>query len=330
MKEADLKIRSFIKHILKINIHASNHIFYCPVKRGGLGIFEFASNIPVIMYRRLNNLSLISENMKKIVCQPEPIINRIKRCILPERDNNQNIKKYHGDRLEISFSGNGLFLAENHSASNNYILHPPIYWSNTEYIRSILLRFNLLPCKSLPSVPIEQRRCHAGCHANETLSHILQKCPQTHTQRILRHDYIVRRLIKIGEKRKWNAAQEAHLRTADIGLQKPDLILFNDTDVIICDVSICWEGPRPLGNQYSLKIQKYSNKSLIEQIQRIFPGKKISIAPLIIGSRGIWCKYNRSIQNHLKISKSDVAELIHTTIKGSLIAHKCFMKSVWE
>lgn len=165
----------------------------------------------------------------------------------------------------------------------------------------------------MPSVPVERRKCRAGCQSNETLSHILQICPQTHTQRIHRHDHVVKRLTKIAEKNKWL-----------------DLIFFNNTDVIICDVSICWEGPRPLAIKYHLKICKYSNSSLIQQIQRIFSGKKLSIALLIIGSSGVWCNLNRSLQEHLKISKSDVAELINTTIKGNLVAHKCFMQSVWE
>lgn len=81
LKDFDLKIRKFIKNTLKLNIHASNHIIYCPIKRGGLGIFELASNIPVIMSKRPNNLRNISDNMNTVVNMSAPILNRINGCI---------------------------------------------------------------------------------------------------------------------------------------------------------------------------------------------------------------------------------------------------------
>lgn len=70
LKDFDLKIRKFIKNTLN-----------CPIKRGGLGIFELASNIPVIMSKRPNNLRNISDNMNTVVNMSAPILNRINQCI---------------------------------------------------------------------------------------------------------------------------------------------------------------------------------------------------------------------------------------------------------
>ena len=125
---------------------------------------------------------------------------------------------------ESKIHGNGIYQIQYHPGCSKYITQPPSCWSGEDYIRAILLRLNLLPCKGIPSNPPNERHCRTGCQKVESVSHILQNYPMTHWDRIKRHNYVVKRLINAAHKHRWKATLEPHIRGSDQILKKPDII----------------------------------------------------------------------------------------------------------
>lgn len=330
LKSVDKSIRWFIKNTIHFPSSCSNHIFYAPRKDGGLGIFEFNSKIPVIMRDRIERIKNQCEIMENVINETPDMISSIKRLIKPHLASKEDIIKHHSYSLEISFSGNGIGQCSSTRASTFFIYTPPVFWNGEEYIRAMQLRYNLLPCKSMPSVPPDQRRCRAGCAQQETVCHILQKCPRTHAQRILRHDYVVQRLRDIAKKKGWTVNMEQHIRLPDGSLKKPDLILSQNGVLLITDIGISWEGPRTLAETHTNKNNNYNSPEFLKRIEELFPGKSIYVESLIVGARGIWCINNNTLAQLLDLSLSDIKEIILSTLRGSWTIHREFMKMIWR
>lgn len=73
---------------------------------------------------------------------------------------------------------------------------------------------------------------------NETVSHVLQACPVTHSQCIKRHDHVVAQLHHAAKKAGWEAQEEPRIRGVDGHLFKPDLLLIRRDDVCVLEVAV--------------------------------------------------------------------------------------------
>ena len=328
--EADRKIRLVLRRILHINAHSHCSIFHAPIRDGGLGIFCLADNIPTIIIKRIEKLCAANNLLNATLKLAETRINNIRRMIKTGSEGKVEIQEKHAKLLEESFSGNGLWQARHSTSSSSYISNPPKCWSGEDYVRAVQLRYNMLPCAGIPSNPPDARFCRAGCPRRETVSHILQKCPLTHTTRIARHNYVVKRITTFIGRHGWTYLLEPNIRCSDGILKKPDIIMMKNNTLIISDVGVNWEGPLSLDFQYNNKVAIYSTATFIDAIQQRFPSYNIHVLPLIVGARGIWCKRNNYLKHHLRLPKVTVNDIITTTIRGSCTSHRDFMKFVWR
>lgn len=219
---------------------------------------------------------------------------------------------------------------KHHRASNGYIDVPPRYWSGQDYVRAIQLRANVLPTAGLPYNNGEDARCRAGCERRETLCHVLQKCPLMHWERIKRHDYVVKRLKNIATKKGWQVTEEPNIRDLSGRLLKPDLLMTKESSIVISDVSVSWEAPEPLGTAYRTKKAIYSEPAFLESVRSRYPGMEIKVCPLIVGARGGWCPENGEIVQLLGMADSNIADLVHTAIRGGVIIHQQFNRLIWR
>jgi hypothetical protein len=330
LKEADKKIRKTVKEILHLFSHCHNSIFYTSQKDGGLGMFNFEERIPNIIFNRLEKLKIHDDLLKTTIEMSENWINRIKRLCNNTAINKETYKKQQGQKLQESFSGNGINHVKFHKACSSYIDRPPIYWNGHHYIKAMHLRWNLLPCVGVPSNPQAARRCRAGCLKQETLSHILQNCPLVHWKRIHRHNYVVKRLTEASRKKGWQVQVEPHIRGSDGILYKPDILLIKQEELIVTDVGINWEGSIPLSVQFDNKKSRYSVDGFINSLLSRYPNKTISIIPVIVGARGGWCQQNISFVAKTNLSNKDIENIIHTTLRGGWSIHEEFMRTVWR
>lgn len=188
----------------------------------------------------------------------------------------------------------------------------------------------MLPTKGIPSNPVEERKCRAGCGRTESLSHVLQACPATHWSRIQRHNYIADRIRKIASKKDFVVEVEPHLRQSNGIMRKPDLIMIKERDLIICDVGVSWES-FGLAAAYANKVGTYGTAEFIDAVRRKYGAEhNITVAPLILGACGTWCHLNRTVSNLLKLGAVDKATLITDTMKGGWAIHADFHRRTWS
>lgn len=160
LREADRIIRITVKKILHLNISCHNSIFYAQLKKGGQGLFCFRDSIPTIMQSRWTRLSNRDPILDEALRLSTTWFTRIKSLIRHGQETRVQVHNHHTMALEKSYSGNGTSQMEGHSACNDYIVNPPVYWSGEEYIRAMQLRQNLLPTKGIPSNPISVLRLY--------------------------------------------------------------------------------------------------------------------------------------------------------------------------
>lgn len=334
LRAATRLVRTHVRNYLHLPKTSTSAFLHSSARDGGLGVTDFLSVIPSILLRRLDNLRMngasdpaLSEVLAgRMVTQ---LRRRLLNILGSGNYSKTSVAASWRLKLENSVSGNGLHQGSSSKYTNTWITRPPPFWSGREYVKAIALRGNLLPTVGIVSNPPNERRCRAGCPRQETLCHVLQRCPATHLERIKRHDYIVHDLHKLGARYGWNVVEEPHFRTSDGLLRKPDLLFMNNDKIIISDVQVVWEGPRPIAAAFQSKLNYYSQPELISTLFSKFPGKSIYIIPFVIGARGTWSNCSNKLPTALNIPSSAARDLILRAISGSLRIHESFARSVW-
>lgn len=332
LKDVDTFISVTVRRILHLNKTCTDAYIHAPIKCGGLGILSMKSHVPIILFKRMQNI-ITSHDQYGIHLSQLKNYKKLqeKLCIWTQNaDNTATAARDWGQKLESSYSGNGILQGHSNFHSGSWIDNPPTYWSGGDFVKAVQLRGNLLPTMGIPSNPKEKRKCRAGCERTESLSHVLQRCPVTHWNRIRRHDRIVNLLKKMITKNGWQVEVEPRIRCASGVLKIPDLVCIKNEQVIVCDVAIPWEGPQSLNATYAHKQATYGDTETINAISAKFPNRNIKVEALIIGARGIWCSLNDSFVRVIGLRQSDVRILINNVIGGSIIVHREFMKSVFK
>lgn len=133
----------------------------------------------------------------------------------------------------------------------------------------------------------ELRRCRAGCRRVETLSHIPQRCPATHIERIRRHDYAARKFAKFAIRERWAVDLEPNIQGTDGVLRKPDLVLRKGGRLIVANGSINWETPEPLATHYQHKVATYSAEEFLAGVRRRYDNiERLDVLAMVVGVRG--------------------------------------------
>lgn len=252
LAECDRLVRKTVKRTLHLSGHTGDQFLYACLRDGGLGIPQLRRKIPAIMASRLATL-FTSDETTAAIEHAEPtatLVNKISRLTSVG-----NPEAYWKEQISTRPFSKGLESAADNVASRGWISNIPTGWTGRDYVRAVQLRTNNLPCRGLPYNPPALRKCRAGCDRVESLSHILQGCPVTHFERIKRHNEIVEKVARHIRTKKWSCEVEHRVRHTDGQLFIPDLVIHKpDTNTtIVCDVQVCWEGPRSLTESWTAK-----------------------------------------------------------------------------
>ena len=333
LKNTDRVLRIFIRKALHLNKTTADAFLHAQIREGGLGIVSLWAHVPAILKSRITAMQLTDEPLTHTVLSTNYILkfrDKIDRWAAWNGGNTRRIHAFFSDKLEDGYSGGGLRQGASHAASGAWIREPPTFWKGRDFVEAVQLRSNMLPTKGIPSNPREERVCRGCGRKSETLCHVLQNCSYGHWPRIKRHDRVVRRLRQLAERKGWIVTEEPAIRRVDGILLKPDLLMQKANRVVVCDVTVPWEGrDRPLEVAYEDKVAKYSTPEFLETVRRKYPNKEVATMALTIGARGIWCSRNDRLVNELQLTRNEVASLINNTINGSILVYKEFMRSVW-
>ena len=163
----------------------------------------------------------------------------------------------------------------------------------------------------------------------ETLGHVLTACPATHGLRIQRHDGVAKLIQEQAEAAGWKVIWEPRLYTS-LGLRKPDLLIYNDNQSCIVDVTIVGERYQNgnvttgVNDHYVKKIERYSEDAVLDKAEALV-GSRPKVFPLVLTVRGIWLSSNNNLLKFLKISKcKSIIEL--RALEGSVRVWSTFGK----
>ena len=246
----------FVKRWLHLHLHTQDASLFAKIRDGGLGLTELSSSLPFILLKRLTNLAekareFKDNNLQAVLASPyvTMVRERLEAVVGPEAPSNmwrQNI-------IRCPFI-TGHEVTSDDAASRSWVDYPPKNWTARDWVSAIHLRTANLPTQGIPSNPDHLKGCRDGCNAQETICHLLQKCPVTHWQRIDRHNAVVRKVRDHCVKKSWPVEEEPQIRHADGTLYKPDFAIhlpFRRT--VICDVQVSWETNRPMGHVWDAK-----------------------------------------------------------------------------
>lgn len=330
LREADRLIRHYTKKVLHLNIHTSDAAFYAKIRDGGLGIMNLKGSIPKIFLGRLTSiLSANNDTSIQYVFQTPFILDLMRR--LEAMMGNQPPDIHWAGVLKDSPLLKGLEAASEDQASRSWIDAKPPGWTGRDFVRAVQLRTANLPTAGMPSNPVDQRGCRAGCAKNETIAHVLQGCPATHWERIRRHNEIAKKLATQCKKRGWTVAEEPHVRHNDGTLFKPDIIATKGDSALVLDVQVIWEGHLSLAAQHETKRAKYEDDARFRAaFERLYPGKVTTHAPLTIGARGIWPRCNSIVEELLQLDKHFKSSCVQSALKWGSSIHAAFSKKIWR
>lgn len=332
LRNADRLLRASVKKILHLPAQTPNAALYCPIKQGGLGITSFQHRIPGILLSRIRKIQRVQDPQLHTAIGTEyyqHLCTRLSRWLQECGESARSVAGYWAARLEASTSGGGLWQVSGNPSSSGWLETPPVFWSGQDFVKAVLLRFNLLPTHGGVHNRSGQTRCRAGCARRETVCHVLQGCPVTHYNRIRRHDRVASLLHKYATNSGWTAEAEPRVRDANGVLYKPDLLLRKDRTIVIAEVGIHWEGPDLLQAAYNAKLRSYSGEGFTTALRQRYPAEDITVLPFIVGARGGWCPNNDQLMRRLSLGKREASTIIQDTLKGGWIAHAAFSSMVW-
>ena len=297
LKKLDVMVRYFVKKWIRLPKDLSTSIVHA-IENGGLGVRSMTTMTPRLRLGRK------TESGSKQIRNPE---------IKTKTDE----ARFWKDKLEQSVDGPHLALQSGTVNTARWIVNGTSLMSGADYIRAIKIRTKSIMTK------VRRRRytklgdtsCEAGCSTNESLNHIMQKCPRTWSARTKRHDGICKFLESILLKKDLKPLRETPFRVGkdkQEGL-KPDLIVAVDGVAQIMDVTVVSDcEDKGMMMAYRNKREKYQREDLMKSVMESLPGTRTAnVLPLVLSYRGIILRKSAEhMTNILKISQRDMEVIV--------------------
>lgn len=155
----------------------------------------------------------------------------------------------------------------------------------------------------------------------ETLGHVLGICIHTKPARIKRHNDIRDFLANKLSKSKTVFVEPTVNENGE--LKKPDLVVKNNTDLLIVDVTIRYEDKNYLKVAAEEKINKYSTTA--ELIKTRTGCINSEVLPIVIGSRDILPKDTKTCLKKLSFNQQEMLTISMMALRSSLEIANAFI-----
>ena len=232
------------------------------------------------------------------------------------------MNKRWATKLYEAVDGGGLKESGKTPHQHQWIADGTALLSGKDYLNCARLRIGALPTKSRSSRGrIQDRRCRAGCLAQETLNHVLQQCHRTHASRIRRHDavlsYMERRIRGCG----YEIHREPHYRT-EVGLRKPDMTAILGQTALVIDAQVVSE-QTDLNRAHKRKVDYY--KEIEHNIKQKHGVNTVTITSATLSWRGVWSQESADELRRLGAVKSSDLKIIATRVLiGGIAGYRVF------
>lgn len=285
LKKFDTMTRRAVRKWLCLPHDTPNAFFHADVKDGGLSIPSMRWLMPLHRRARLQNILRFSQSTDPYLAHE---LQKTIRRLTENRvtiDSAQQLKNRWAHILHSSVDGQGLKESRKVPIQHKWVTVGNRLLSGKDFINMIKLRINAMPTRSRTSRGrATTRACRAGCHAVETLNHVLQQCHRTHRARIERHNAIVSYIRRALAKKYDTVIEEPHFSTSE-GLRKPDLLAVKQDKAMVIDAQVVGANV-DLCTAHLTKTQKY--ESLRSAIETKYAVSSVTFTSATISYRGVW------------------------------------------
>lgn len=330
LKHLDLLVRKYVKNWLYFPKDVPVAYMYASVKDGGLGIFNFEQQVPLIKKTRLQRfLGNVVSDTAKTLRRSHFIKRQLEWCDKLLSGIGDNVTKssrqqYWRNVLLNMVDTNDLRDAIHDRASTTWVYDRAKDISACDYIHYHHVRAGCLPSKARTSRGQENdRSCRAGCMGSETNYHIIQQCQRTHGGRVLRHDRVVDLIYDHMRRRSGvEVIKEPHFRT-QIGLRKPDLLITQQNKTIVLDVQVV--SGRNMEADHATKRSKYRDILGFEELVKTrCASGTVEFQACTISFKGLIEKKSSKLLQTLKISEHFRFMMVTSVLRGAWLNWNTF------
>lgn len=229
------------------------------------------------------------------------------------------INQRWADALYGKIDGGGLKKSRKAPHQHQWVADGTAFLTGKDFINCNRLRIGALPTKSRSSRGRTQdRRCKAGCFAQETLNHVLQQCHRTHAARIKRHDailnYMEHRIRRCGYR-------EPHYLTT-FGLRKPDMTAVLGQTAVVIDAQVVSEQV-DLDRAHKKKVDYY--KEIQQDIKTKHNVQTVKFTSATLSWKGVWSANSAQELQNLGLVRTNDLKIVSTRVLiGGIAEYRIF------
>ncbi|KAL0098595.1 hypothetical protein PUN28_020551 [Cardiocondyla obscurior] len=326
LNKTDKLIRTAVRKWLALPHDVPIAYFHATVKDGGLGIPATRWVAPLTRRGRL--IAAIRNTQHQEL--KEYINKEIEECDRRLTDhgilysNPDMVANRWAQRLYEKIDGIGLRESRRTPHQHHWITDGTRLLSGKDYIQCNRLRIGAIPTKSRTTRGRHQdRRCRAGCLAQETINHVLQQCHRTHEARIRRHDAITKYLARKIPKSGYQVFQEPKYQTT-VGLRKPDLVAVLGETAVVIDAQVVSEQTL-LTEAHRRKVRYYEDEAITKKIKETHGVRRIITTSATLSWKGVWSPESAEDLKRLGFIRANELKILATrTLIGGMMAFKIF------
>lgn len=326
LNKTDKILRDSTRRWLSLPHDVPTAYFHTAVRDGGLGIPSVRWTAPLGRRGRLLAASKTHFQEGFTEYFKEEIDKCTKRLTDHGRVHNtaEIINKRWRDKLYMSVDGGGFKDSHATPHQHQWIADATKFLSGKDYINCNRLRISALPTRSRTARGrTVDRRCRAGCTAQETLNHVLQHCHRTHAWRIRRHDAVLNYMERRIHSGGYTIYKEPHYHTAQ-GLRKPDMVAILGQTAIVVDAQVVSE-QTDLETAHRRKTEYYSTAEMLEAIRIKHQVQTIRTTSATLSWKGVWSPTSASELRQLGfISTGDLKIISNRVLIGGLAEFRIF------
>lgn len=325
----DLSIRNYVRKWLHFPKDMPIAYFYADVADGGLGITNLSQQVPLIRKNRLARFINKENNTSQIFKQSLIIQRQLEWCdemlSYIGTDVTKSMKsQYWRDMLALKIDTGDLKDARHDVASNLWVRKYAQEITGQDFVQYHQIRAGCLPSKARTTRGrTNSRSCRAGCMVSETNYHVIQQCQRTHGGRVHRHDRVVDLLSDhLNRRPSLTVLKEPRFRT-QLGLRKPDLIIYNNEKATVLDVQVV--SGRNMERDHNAKIAKYRDIPGFEDIiKKKCTSRTVEFHAFTISYKGLIEKKSSKLLQTLNISEQLKFRIVTSVLRGGWLSWNSF------
>lgn len=234
------------------------------------------------------------------------------------------LTKRWADRSYESVDGGGFKSSGKVPHQHDWVSDGSRLLTGRDFINCGRARIGALPTRSRTTRGrAADRRCRAGCLAQETVNHVLQHCHRTHGARIKRHDAAAAYIERKMPRRGYRVFREPRYNTC-IGLRKPDLVGVLGHTAVVVDAQVVSE-QTDLDEAHRRKVVYYSEPEVVNAIKERHDVDTVKVTSLTLSWKGVWSpKSAEELRALGLIGTSELKIMATRVLVGSVAGFKIF------